>query len=138
MRTAPARDLGCRPGTSVVQPARSLRGVVHASIKDVAEDFCRMRVRKRLGSCRAYCMPKPPTLHKAAPSICVLQQYTDWMKGLLIILPDGRYEVTSFAVYDERNKVCVYGASTGHIRVRVARARPMGKTPPRFAPIRGP
>jgi hypothetical protein len=35
------------------------------------------------------------------------------MKGLLVILPDGRYEVKSFATDDTRKNVCAYGVFTG-------------------------
>ena len=42
-----------------------------------------------------------------------LEQYTDWMKGLLAILPDGKYEVRSFAVDGERKNVCAFGVFTG-------------------------
>jgi predicted ester cyclase len=31
------------------------------------------------------------------------------MKGLLTFMPDGRYEVKSFATDDERHSVCAYG-----------------------------
>ena len=42
-----------------------------------------------------------------------LSDYTEWMKGLLAMLPDGRYEVRSFAVDDDRNSVAVYGVFDG-------------------------
>jgi predicted ester cyclase len=38
-----------------------------------------------------------------------LQQYTDWMKGLLTFMPDGRYELKSFGTDEERQSVCAYG-----------------------------
>jgi len=42
-----------------------------------------------------------------------LEQYTDWMKGLLAILPDGKYEVRSFAVDEERKNVSAWGVFSG-------------------------
>jgi hypothetical protein len=33
-----------------------------------------------------------------------LAGYTDWMKGLLTFMPDGRYEVKSFATDEERQR----------------------------------
>jgi predicted ester cyclase len=42
-----------------------------------------------------------------------LQAYTDWMKALLTPVPDGRYEVLSFAVDQERNNVSAYGVFRG-------------------------
>jgi hypothetical protein len=41
--------------------------------------------------------------------IRTLQAYTEWMKGLLTFMPDGRYVVKSFATDDERSSVCAYG-----------------------------
>jgi hypothetical protein len=38
----------------------------------------------------------------ALAGIDTLQAYTDWMKGLLTPVPDGRYEIRSFAVDSER------------------------------------
>jgi predicted ester cyclase len=37
-----------------------------------------------------------------------LAQYTDWMKGIMTVLPDARYEVKSFAVDAARNNVAAY------------------------------
>jgi predicted ester cyclase len=38
---------------------------------------------------------------------------TDWMKGLLMPVPDGHYELRSFAVDDERNNVAGYAVFRG-------------------------
>jgi predicted ester cyclase len=45
--------------------------------------------------------------------IKTLEQYTDWMKGLFGILPDGRYELKSLATDDQRQNVCAYGVFSG-------------------------
>jgi predicted ester cyclase len=42
-----------------------------------------------------------------------LEAYTDWMKGLLTLLPDGRAEVRSFAIDAARDKVLVYAVFSG-------------------------
>jgi hypothetical protein len=42
-----------------------------------------------------------------------LAQYTDWMKGLFGPLPNGSYEVKSFATDAERNNVTAYGVFSG-------------------------
>ena len=42
-----------------------------------------------------------------------MEAYTDWMKGLLIPIPDGRCEVRSFAVDEQRNNVAVYAVFRG-------------------------
>jgi predicted ester cyclase len=38
---------------------------------------------------------------------------SDWMKGLMTIMPDGSYEVKSFATDTERNNVAAYGVFSG-------------------------
>jgi predicted ester cyclase len=42
-----------------------------------------------------------------------LDQYADWMKGLMTILPDAKYQVKSFATDDNRKNVCAYGVFSG-------------------------
>ena len=42
-----------------------------------------------------------------------LEQYADWMKGLMQILPDGRYEVKSFASDPSRSTVTAYAIFSG-------------------------
>ena len=46
---------------------------------------------------------------EALAGVSTLAQYTDWMKGLVQILPDARYEVRSFATDAPRNNVIAYG-----------------------------
>ena len=61
--------------------------------------------------CRAYCLPNATFAAQSEPlaEIRTLQAYTEWMKGLLSFMPDGRYEVKSFATDADRNSVCAYG-----------------------------
>ena len=42
-----------------------------------------------------------------------LAQYTDWMKGIMTVLPDAHYEVKSFATDTVRNNVAGYGVFHG-------------------------
>lgn len=42
-----------------------------------------------------------------------LESYTEWMKGMLTPLPDGRYEVRSFAVDEDRHNVSAYAVFRG-------------------------
>ena len=87
-----------------------------ASIKDVARNFfVACESGKGWEVCKAYCRPDATFSSQAGAvaDIRSLQEYTDWMKGLLLILPDGKYEVKSFAVDDERKNVCAYGVFTG-------------------------
>jgi len=61
--------------------------------------------------CRAYCTPNATFSAQAEPLLDVktLAQYTDWMKGMMTVMPDARYEVKSFAADDVRNNIAVYG-----------------------------
>ena len=70
---------------------------------------------KGWAACRQYCRPDATFSAQAEPltEYRTLEQYTEWMKGLLGILPDGRYEVKSFAVDSERNNVTIFGVFYG-------------------------
>jgi predicted ester cyclase len=61
--------------------------------------------------CKAYCKPDASFSAQAEPlaEVHTLQAYTDWMKGLLGFMLDGRYELRSFAVDEGRQNVCAYG-----------------------------
>jgi predicted ester cyclase len=65
--------------------------------------------------CREYCTPTATFAAQAEPLVNVhtLEEYADWMKGLLTFIPNGRYVVKSFATDDERNSVCAYGVFSG-------------------------
>ena len=61
--------------------------------------------------CHAYCTADASFAAQSEPiaGVKTLEAYTDWMKGLLGFMPDGRYEVMSFATDTERNNVSAYG-----------------------------
>ena len=62
-------------------------------------------------ACCTFCSPDAGFAAQAEPlaELRTLEQYTEWMKGLLGFMPNGRYEVRSFATDEERNNVCAYG-----------------------------
>ena len=64
--------------------------------------------------CEQYCAPDATFSAQAEPlaDVHTLEGYTDWMKAILTPLPDGRYEVKSFAADEERNDVIAYGIFT--------------------------
>ena len=66
-------------------------------------------------ACKSYCKPDATFSAQAEPltDVKTLQQYTDWMKGLMQILPDGRYELKSFATDESRKNVSAYGVFLG-------------------------
>ncbi|MFT5290836.1 MAG: putative ester cyclase [Candidatus Paceibacteria bacterium] len=65
--------------------------------------------------CRQYCHEGATFSAQAdvLAGVSTLEGYTDWMKGLLTPVPDGSYEVRSFAVDDERQNVAAYGIFRG-------------------------
>jgi len=65
--------------------------------------------------CKEWCAPNATFSAQAEPlaDVHTLQQYTDWMKGLLTFIPDGRYDLKSFATDEERNNVSAYGVFVG-------------------------
>ena len=76
--------------------------------------------------CREYCKADATFSAQAEPlaQIHSLQDYTEWMKGLMTFMPDGRYEVKSFATDQERKNVCAYGVFYG------THSAPGGPCPP--------
>ena len=87
-----------------------------ASIRDIAQEFfVACEAGKGWSVCKAFCTDNATFSAQAEPlsGVSTLAQYTDWMKGLMAILPDGKYQVRSFAVDGERNNVCAYGVFTG-------------------------
>jgi len=49
----------------------------------------------------------------ALQDVRTLESYTEWMKGLFTPVPDGSYELRSFAFDAERNNVTAYGVFRG-------------------------
>jgi predicted ester cyclase len=66
-------------------------------------------------ACSAYCTPGATFAAQAEPlaELQALQEYADWMQGLLHLVPDGTATVKSFGTDHERNNVCVYGVFAG-------------------------
>jgi len=81
------------------------------SIKDTAERFFdACETGKGWETCKEYCHTEATfsAQAEALAGVDTLQGYTEWMKGLLTPVPDGRYEVRSFAVDEERKNVAAY------------------------------
>ena len=62
-------------------------------------------------ACRSYCRPGATFSCQAEPlaGIDTLEAYTEWMKGLLTVMPNGSYAVKSFATDEAQQNVCAYG-----------------------------
>jgi predicted ester cyclase len=87
-----------------------------ASMRDVAQEFfVACEAGKGWSVCKTFCKDNATFSAQAEPltGVRTLEQYTDWMKGLLAVLPDGKYQVRSFAVDGERHNVCAYGVFSG-------------------------
>jgi predicted ester cyclase len=87
-----------------------------ASITEIAEKFfVACDEGKGWEGCKEFCKPDATFSVQAEPlaDITTLEQYTDWMKGLFTIMPDGRYELKSLATDDQRQSVCAYGVFSG-------------------------
>lgn len=86
------------------------------SMVAIAESFFEAcETGKGWETCSAFCTPEATFSSQAEPlqGVKTLAQYTDWMKGLMTVLPDGRYEIKSFAVDTARNNVAAYGIFQG-------------------------
>ena len=66
-------------------------------------------------ACRAHCTPDATFAVQSdvLAEITTLQQYAEWMRGLLTVLTDGRYELKSFAEDAEHGNVCAFGTFIG-------------------------
>jgi SnoaL-like domain len=86
------------------------------SITETAKAFFEAcEAGKGWDGCSACCTPGATFAAQAAPlaEVRTLRDYAEWMKGLLTVLTDGRYELVSFATDSERNSVSAYGVFIG-------------------------
>lgn len=86
------------------------------SIKDTAEHFFdACETGKGWELCGEYCHSDATFSSQAGAlaGIETLEGYTEWMKGLLTPIPDGHYELRSFAVDEGRDSVAAYAVFRG-------------------------
>jgi steroid delta-isomerase-like uncharacterized protein len=87
-----------------------------SSITDIARDFFEAcEAGKGWAACQAWCRPDASFAAQAEPlaDVKTLQQYADWMQGIVKVLPDARYELKSFATDGERQNVTAYAVFHG-------------------------
>ena len=87
-----------------------------SSIKETAELFFEAcETGKGWETCRQYCHPQATFSAQAdaLAGVDTVEAYTEWTKGLLTPIPDGSYEVRSFAVDENRNNVAAYSVFRG-------------------------
>ena len=86
------------------------------NITETAHDFFdACETGKGWAGCQAYCTPDASFAAQAEPlaDTRTLADYCDWMAGLLKFVPDGSYEIKSFATDVERDSVCAFGVFSG-------------------------
>ena len=86
------------------------------SINDTAKvffDAC--ETGKGWAECAQYCSPDATfsCQSQALAETHTVEAYTEWMKGLLVPLPDGRYELKGFAVDEERDTALAFAVFHG-------------------------
>jgi predicted ester cyclase len=99
----------CRTGWDTILRQGGKRIV--AQISKVAEAFFdACETGKGWAVCSAYCTANASFSAQASPlkDVKTLEQYTDWMKGILTVFPDARYELKSFATDEARQSVAAY------------------------------
>ncbi|MFT7006101.1 MAG: putative ester cyclase [Colwellia sp.] len=85
---------------------------------------------KGWGGCNEFCHPDATfsSQTSALADISTLDAYCEWMKNLLITIPDGQYELKFFAADEARNSVLGYGVLHGTHTGEGGPVPPTGKT----------
>lgn len=87
-----------------------------SAIKEQAERFFdACETGKGWEVCQEFCHPDATFSAQAGAlgDVDTVEGYTEWMKGLLTPVPDGRYELRSFAVDQERGNVSAFAVFHG-------------------------
>jgi len=66
-------------------------------------------------ACSAYCHADATFAVQAEPlaDVKTVEEYANWMKALLVFVPDGSYEMKAFALDEERSSVSAYAVFSG-------------------------
>jgi predicted ester cyclase len=85
---------------------------------------------KGWSACSAYCTPNAGFAAQAEPlaDLRTLQQYADWMAGLMKIMPNASYALKALATDAERHSVCAYAVFTATHTGAGGPVPPTGKT----------
>jgi predicted ester cyclase len=90
--------------------------VTTAPVVEVAKGFFdACETGKGWEGCQQFCTPDATFSSQAEPleDVHSLEQYTDWMKGLLALLSDAGYELKSFAADQDRGNVMAFAVFRG-------------------------
>ena len=66
-------------------------------------------------ACQQYCKPDATFAAQSEPlaEITTLADYSNWMQALIGFVPDGSYDLKSWAIDQERNNVSAYAVFSG-------------------------
>lgn len=80
--------------------------------------------------CRQYCHPDATFSAQAdaLAGVDTIEAYTEWMKGLLTPVPDGHYELRSFAVDEDRGAAMAFAVFHGTHTADGGPVPPTGKS----------
>ena len=87
-----------------------------ATITDTAKKFFdACETGKGWQGCQQYCTANATFRSEAGPlaGMKTLAEYTNWMQGLFALIPDGSYQIKSFATDTDRKNVAAYGIFSG-------------------------
>jgi len=87
-----------------------------ASITDTAQKFFdACETGKGWQGCQQFCTANATFRSEATPlaDMKTLAEYTNWMQGMFTLIPDGSYQIKSFATDTERANVAAYGIFSG-------------------------
>jgi len=81
-------------------------------------------------ACSAYCHPEATFAAQSEPlaEIQTLAEYAEWMKGMMAVLPDGRYELKAFGVDPEGESIAAYAVFHGTHTGEGGPVAPTGKS----------
>jgi steroid delta-isomerase-like uncharacterized protein len=85
-------------------------------MREAAEQFFdACETGKGWAGCKVYCHDNATFSAQAGAlaDVSTVEGYTNWMKGLFTPVPDGRYELRSFAVDEQRQNVSAYAVFHG-------------------------
>jgi predicted ester cyclase len=100
-------------------------------MRDTAERFFEAcETGRGWTGCREYCHHNASFSAQAdaLAGITTLEGYTEWMKGFFTPVPDGSYEVRSFAVDEARGNAIAYAVLRGHHTADGGPVPPTGQT----------
>ena len=100
------------------------------SITETAQAFFdACETGKGWAACAAFCTPDASFSSQAEPlaDVKTLRDYAEWMKGLLVFMPDATYEIRSFATDTARGNVCGFGVFSATHSAEGGPCPPTGK-----------